>query len=167
MNAQDVMQRMRNHYENTALSNTGLSFPDVGSGAFHDPTRNSPLYWSAPQSPGSKFFNERTIAQGPTGTCTFVRLCLCDTRFAFVLCSFCVRFACFVCVGRSFPFASFVSASLFTPSLPSPTLRLVYRVRIARQCSTANGRAVMVRKNISTFALLCSCFLNILAYFAM
>jgi dipeptidase len=67
MSAQDIMQRMRSHYEGTPLSNTGLDFPDVGAGAFYDPNRNSPITWTSAAHPDKTFFNERTIAQGPTG----------------------------------------------------------------------------------------------------
>jgi dipeptidase len=63
----DVMQAMRNHYEGTALDNTGTLFSDVGSGAFHNPNRNSPIVWQTETNKGEQFFNERTIAQPPTG----------------------------------------------------------------------------------------------------
>lgn len=51
----------------TALDTTGHLFSDVGAGAFSDPNRNSPIEWTASEYPGKTFFNERTIAQGPTG----------------------------------------------------------------------------------------------------
>eukprot|EP00604_Paraphysomonas_vestita_P001968 CAMPEP_0174821440 /NCGR_PEP_ID=MMETSP1107-20130205/8101_1 /TAXON_ID=36770 /ORGANISM="Paraphysomonas vestita, Strain GFlagA" /LENGTH=519 /DNA_ID=CAMNT_0016038461 /DNA_START=151 /DNA_END=1710 /DNA_ORIENTATION=+ len=63
----DVMESMRNHYEGTSLDNTGTLFSDVGSGAFHNPNRNSPIVWSSTSFKGEQFFNERTIAQPPTG----------------------------------------------------------------------------------------------------
>lgn len=64
----DVMQAMRNHYEGTELDNTGHLFNDVGAGAFSNPNRNSPITWkSSVSSPDTTYFNERTIAQGPTG----------------------------------------------------------------------------------------------------
>lgn len=63
----DVMQSMRNHYEGTPLDNTGRLFSDVGSGAFHNPNRNSPIVWQTDAYKGEQFFNERTIAQPPTG----------------------------------------------------------------------------------------------------
>lgn len=58
---------MRNHYEGTALDNSGTEFPDVGAESAHRPIRAGSLTWSAPSSPGKTFFNERTIAQSPTG----------------------------------------------------------------------------------------------------
>ena len=67
LSAQDVMESMRNHYEGTALDGTGKLFPDVGAGAFSNPNRNRPGSWSTPSYPGKSFFNERSIAQGPTG----------------------------------------------------------------------------------------------------
>jgi len=66
LSPQDVMQSMRNHYEGTALDTTGKLFPDVGAGAFSSPNRNSPLTWTTSSSTGT-YFNERSIAQGPTG----------------------------------------------------------------------------------------------------
>lgn len=67
LSAQDVMQSMRNHYEGTALDTTGKLFSDVGAAQFSDPNRNRPGEWSASKYPGRTFFNERTIAQSPTG----------------------------------------------------------------------------------------------------
>lgn len=67
LSPQDVMQSMRNHYEGTALDSTGNLWPDVGAGAFSNPNRNRPGEWSSPTYPGKTFFNERSIAQGPTG----------------------------------------------------------------------------------------------------
>lgn len=64
---QDIMQSMRNHYEGTALDNTGRLFPDVGAGAFYNPNRNSPITWQSSSNPKNQYFNERTIAQAPTG----------------------------------------------------------------------------------------------------
>mmetsp|Transcript_4911 Transcript_4911/g.10699 ORF Transcript_4911/g.10699 Transcript_4911/m.10699 type:complete len:596 (+) Transcript_4911:80-1867(+) len=66
---QDVMQSMRSHYEGTALDTTGTQFPDVGAGAFEDPIRNHPITWTSttPENKGKTYFNERTIAQSPTG----------------------------------------------------------------------------------------------------
>jgi len=58
---------MRNHYEGTALDTTGKLFSDVGAGAFSYPNRLSPVTWTTPSYPGNKYFNERTIAQPPTG----------------------------------------------------------------------------------------------------
>lgn len=67
LSPQDVMQSMRNHYEGTELDNSGKSFPDVGAGSFYSPYRNRPGSWSTESNPDKKFFNERTIGQGPTG----------------------------------------------------------------------------------------------------
>lgn len=67
LSVSDVMQSMRNHYEGTSLDNTGRLFSDVGSGAFHNPNRNSPIVWNTETYKGEQFFNERTIAQPPTG----------------------------------------------------------------------------------------------------
>lgn len=64
---QDVMQGMRNHYEGTALDNSGTEFPDVGAESANRPIRAGSLYWSTASNPGKTFFNERTIAQSPTG----------------------------------------------------------------------------------------------------
>ena len=64
---QDVMQGMRNHYEGTALDNSGTQFPDVGAESAHLPIRHGSLYWSTPDHQDKKYFNERTIAQSPTG----------------------------------------------------------------------------------------------------
>jgi dipeptidase len=63
----NVMESMRNHYEGTSLDNTGRLFSDIGSGAFHNPNRNSPIVWQTNTYQGEQFFNERTIAQPPTG----------------------------------------------------------------------------------------------------
>lgn len=67
----DVTQAMRNHYEGTELDNTGKLFPDVGAGAFSLPNRNSPISWTSKVNSDSRepqqYFNERTIAQPPTG----------------------------------------------------------------------------------------------------
>ena len=51
----------------TPLDTTGHLFSDVGAGAFSDPNRNSPIEWHASEFPDTTFFNERTIAQSPTG----------------------------------------------------------------------------------------------------
>jgi dipeptidase len=69
ISTQDVMQSMRSHYEGTALDTTGTQFPDVGAGAFEDPIRNHPITWTSttPENKGKTYFNERTIAQSPTG----------------------------------------------------------------------------------------------------
>jgi dipeptidase len=67
LSAQDVMESMRNHYEGTALDNTGRLFSDIGAGQFHYPNRISPITWSSPANKGELFFHERTIAQSPTG----------------------------------------------------------------------------------------------------
>ena len=69
LSAQNVMEHMRNHYEGTALDTTGKLFPDVGAGASSLPTRYSPIVWSTEKSKadGKQYFNERTIAQSPTG----------------------------------------------------------------------------------------------------
>ena len=67
VSVQDVMEGMRNHYEGTALDNTGKLFSDVGAGAYSLPIRNSPITWSASNHPGNTYFHERTIAQSPTG----------------------------------------------------------------------------------------------------
>ncbi len=67
LSPQAVMQAMRNHYEGTALDTTGKLFPDVGAAQFSSPNRNSPLEWSAKNYPGRTYFNERNIAQAPTG----------------------------------------------------------------------------------------------------
>jgi dipeptidase len=61
--AADVMQLMRNHYEDLALD----SRSDVGAGSFHVPIRDSPIQWSSSKYPDKQFHNERTIAQSPTG----------------------------------------------------------------------------------------------------
>ena len=67
LSTEEIMQAMRNHYEGTALDNTGHLFPDVGAGSFYEPIRNHPSTWSSPSNPGKVYFNERTIAQSPTG----------------------------------------------------------------------------------------------------
>lgn len=67
LGSEDLMQAMRNHYEGTPLDNTGHLFPDVGAGAFYEPIRNHPGTWTSPNNPGKTYFNERTIAQSPTG----------------------------------------------------------------------------------------------------
>ena len=67
LSPQDVMQAMRSHYEGTALDSSGQTFPDVGAAQYSDPNRKAPLQWSASNSPGKSFFNERNIAQAPTG----------------------------------------------------------------------------------------------------
>lgn len=64
---QDVMQGMRNHYEGTALDNSGNLFPDVGAESASRPIRTGSLVWDTPTYAGKSFFNERTIAQSPTG----------------------------------------------------------------------------------------------------
>jgi len=67
LSPQDVMESMRNHYEGTALDPTGKLIPDVGAAQYSYPNRNSPLYWSSEKHPENSYFNERTIAQSPTG----------------------------------------------------------------------------------------------------
>jgi dipeptidase len=67
LSPQEVMESMRNHYEGTALDNTGKLFPDVGAAQFYLPNRNSPITWTAPSYPANEYFHERTIAQPPTG----------------------------------------------------------------------------------------------------
>jgi dipeptidase len=61
---QDVMQGMRNHYEGTALDNSGTQFPDVGAESAALPIRHGSLMW---ENKDKTYFNERTIAQSPTG----------------------------------------------------------------------------------------------------
>jgi dipeptidase len=60
---QDVMQGMRNHYEGTALDNSGNLFPDVGAESASKPIRSGSLTWTTPTYKDKEFFNERTIAQ--------------------------------------------------------------------------------------------------------
>ena len=67
LSPQDVMENMRNHYEGTELDNTGKLFPDIGAAQYSYPNRNSPITWSPPSNPETQYFNERTIAQPPTG----------------------------------------------------------------------------------------------------
>jgi dipeptidase len=67
LGSEDLMQAMRNHYEDTPLDNTGHRFNDVGAGPFYEPIRNHPGTWSSPSNPGNTYFHERTIAQSPTG----------------------------------------------------------------------------------------------------
>lgn len=67
LSPQDVMQSMRNHYEDTPLDNNGRDFSDIGAAAFYLPIRVSPTVWSSPANKCNKYFNERTIAQAPTG----------------------------------------------------------------------------------------------------
>ena len=67
LSTQDVMQAMRNHYEGTPLDTTGKTFSDVGAAQYSDPNRKAPLEWKASNYPGKTYFNERNIAQGPTG----------------------------------------------------------------------------------------------------
>ena len=45
----------------------GNLFPDVGAESASRPIRSGSLTWSAPSYPGKSYFNERTIAQSPTG----------------------------------------------------------------------------------------------------
>jgi len=67
LSVENVMEAMRNHYEGTPLDATGKQFPDVGAESANMPIRSGSLVWSASQYPSSSFFNERTIAQSPTG----------------------------------------------------------------------------------------------------
>jgi hypothetical protein len=49
------------------LSPTGKQFSDVGAESAYLPIRHGSIVWSSPSYEGKSFFNERTIAQSPTG----------------------------------------------------------------------------------------------------
>lgn len=65
LTAADVMEHMRNHYENTPLDMSGTEISDVGAMAFGAPYRWRPMTWSA--SNGGSYLHERAIATQQTG----------------------------------------------------------------------------------------------------
>lgn len=65
LSAASVMEHMRNHFEDSALDMSGVSFSDVGAMAFNSPYRWRPLTWS--DSTGASYFNERAISTQQTG----------------------------------------------------------------------------------------------------
>jgi dipeptidase len=75
LSTQDVMEHMRNHYENTQLDMTGTEFNDVGAGFSVNPFRTHGLTWSAnvDYTDGSTtqepvdYLHERPIATPQTG----------------------------------------------------------------------------------------------------
>ena len=69
----DVMQYMRNHYENSALDMTGQQFSDVGAYTY-SPYRTHPLYWTSTVKPDGStgetpinYLHDRPIATPQTG----------------------------------------------------------------------------------------------------
>ncbi len=60
LSVQDVMEMMRDHYENTPMDMT----QDLGAGPFHNGIRWRPLTWKVD---GETYFNERAISTQQTG----------------------------------------------------------------------------------------------------
>jgi len=68
MNSTDNGERLRSHFEGTALTMA----EDVGAEGYASPYRSHPLTWSAPSEPGNTYINERPIGTQQTGACVVV-----------------------------------------------------------------------------------------------